>query len=196
MEKDYVERDVSWMYFNRRILLEAEKEEVPLLERLGFLGIYSNNLDEFFRVRVATLNRIIEYEDKGIKREQQTAVDTYREITRLNAQYSVRFEEIFARLKEELRTARYLAAGRDAVERSAAPVYLFPLRYPAQRFYESVVRLLFPSGSTTSPTMRYTSPSGSVRRRARLRMSMRLSSCPYRSSGVSCACPTTERESA
>ena len=102
MEKDYVERDVSWMYFNRRILLEAEKEEVPLLERLGFLGIYSNNLDEFFRVRVATLNRIIEYEDKGIKREQQTAVDTYREITRLNAQYSVRFEEIFARLKEEL----------------------------------------------------------------------------------------------
>ena len=75
MEKDYVERDVSWMYFNRRILLEAEKEEVPLLERLGFLGIYSNNLDEFFRVRVATLNRIIEYEDKGIKREQQTAVD-------------------------------------------------------------------------------------------------------------------------
>ena len=45
MEKDYVERDVSWMYFNRRILLEAEKEEVPLLERLGFLGIYSNNLD-------------------------------------------------------------------------------------------------------------------------------------------------------
>ena len=102
MEKDYVERDVSWMYFNRRILLEAEKEEVPLLERLGFLGIYSDNLDEFFRVRVATLNRIIEYEDKGIKREQQTAVDTYREITRLNAQYSVRFEEIFARLKEEL----------------------------------------------------------------------------------------------
>ena len=144
MEKDYVERDVSWMYFNRRILLEAEKEEVPLLERLGFLGIYSNNLDEFFRVRVATLNRIIEYEDKGIKREQQTAVDTYREITRLNAQYSVRFEEIFARLKEEL-GQRYLAAGRDAVERSAAPVYLFPLRYPAQRFYESVVRLLFPS---------------------------------------------------
>ena len=75
-----MERDVSWMYFNRRILLEAEKEEVPLLERLGFLGIYSNNLDEFFRVRVATLNRIIEYEDKGIKREQQTAVDKVRTI--------------------------------------------------------------------------------------------------------------------
>ena len=41
----YVERDVSWMYFNHRILQEAEKEYVPLLERLSFLGIYSNNLD-------------------------------------------------------------------------------------------------------------------------------------------------------
>ena len=59
-KKYYVERDVSWMYFNHRILTEAEKEEVPLLERLSFLGIYSNNLDEFFRVRVASLTRIVE----------------------------------------------------------------------------------------------------------------------------------------
>lgn len=44
----YVERDISWMYFNQRILLEAANPEVPLLERLTFLGIYSNNLDEFF----------------------------------------------------------------------------------------------------------------------------------------------------
>ena len=52
-EKRYVERDVSWMYFNHRILQEAQKENIPLLERLSFLGIYSNNLDEFFRVRMA-----------------------------------------------------------------------------------------------------------------------------------------------
>ena len=56
----YVERDVSWMYFNRRILQEAEKDGVPPMERLAFLGIYSNNLDEFFRVRVATLNRMLD----------------------------------------------------------------------------------------------------------------------------------------
>ena len=67
----YVERDISWMYFNQRILLEAARPEVPLLERLTFLGIYSNNLDEFFRVRVATLNRIIEYDDKNIQTEQE-----------------------------------------------------------------------------------------------------------------------------
>ena len=69
-EIPYLERDISWMYFNRRILSEAEKAPVPLLERLSFLGIYSNNLDEFYRVRVATLNRIIEYEDKTIKAER------------------------------------------------------------------------------------------------------------------------------
>ena len=77
----YIERDISWMYFNHRILLEATRPEVPILERLTFLGIYSNNLDEFFRVRVATLNRIVEYADKkraehrnpNTKTDRQTA---------------------------------------------------------------------------------------------------------------------------
>ena len=55
----YIERDISWMYFNHRILQEAQKPTVPLLERLSFLGIYSNNLDEFFRVRMASLNKIL-----------------------------------------------------------------------------------------------------------------------------------------
>ena len=87
-EIPYLERDISWMYFNRRILSEAEKAPVPLLERLSFLGIYSNNLDEFYRVRVATLNRIIEYEDKTIKAERETAIQTFREISRLNALYT------------------------------------------------------------------------------------------------------------
>ena len=59
----YIDRDISWMAFNRRILLESAREDVPLMERLNFLGIYSNNLDEFFRVRVASLRRIAEDED-------------------------------------------------------------------------------------------------------------------------------------
>lgn len=50
-------KEVSWLSFNERLLQEATKPEVPLIERLKFLGIYSNNLDEFFRVRVAILQR-------------------------------------------------------------------------------------------------------------------------------------------
>lgn len=102
-EEHYIERDVSWMYFNQRILLEAEKESVPLLERLSFLGIYSNNLDEFFRVRVATLNRIIEYEDKKIKCERERAIATFKEINRLNGQYSEAFEETFQKIDQALK---------------------------------------------------------------------------------------------
>ena len=99
----YVERDISWMYFNQRILLEAANPAVPLLERLTFLGIYSNNLDEFFRVRVATLNRIIEYDDKNIRKEQEIASQTLKQIGKLHNRYYQQFEETFAKIMEELK---------------------------------------------------------------------------------------------
>lgn len=58
-KEHYVNRDISWLYFNYRVLQEAENNEVPLIERARFLGIFSNNLDEFFRVRVATIRRMM-----------------------------------------------------------------------------------------------------------------------------------------
>ncbi|MCY3999046.1 MAG: polyphosphate kinase 1 [Flavobacteriaceae bacterium] len=58
MNKKYIYRDLSWLDFNARVLQEAEDESVPLLERLRFVGIFSNNLDEFFQVRYATLKHI------------------------------------------------------------------------------------------------------------------------------------------
>ena len=119
-EIPYLERDISWMYFNRRILSEAEKAPVPLLERLSFLGIYSNNLDEFYRVRVATLNRIIEYEDKTIKAERETAIQTFREISRLNALYTQKFEETFTAINTALRQNRiYLLNEQELQEEQA-----------------------------------------------------------------------------
>ena len=98
----YVARDISWMYFNQRILLEAAKKTVPLMERLSFLGIYSNNLDEFFRVRVATLSRIIECEDKDIRKEKQEAERIFKEINKLNKAYTRQFEETFAEILKDL----------------------------------------------------------------------------------------------
>ena len=97
-----IPRDVSWMYFNYRILQEAKNKDVPLLERLGFMGIYSNNLDEFFRVRMATQARIAESSVKQMKTQSEEAGETIKEINRLNNRYNREFEHVVQQLTEEL----------------------------------------------------------------------------------------------
>ncbi len=99
----YVPRDVSWMYFNHRILQEAEKEYVPLLERLSFLGIYSNNLDEFFRVRVAALSRLMDDRELS-KSMRETIKHSLRTINQLNKSHSQEYTECTKRVFKELET--------------------------------------------------------------------------------------------
>lgn len=96
----YVDRDISWMYFNHRILQEANKEYVPLHERLSFLGIYSNNLDEFFRVRVASLNRMLE--GKVSHETEQQLRKTLKVINKLNETYSKEYTESVEKVFHEL----------------------------------------------------------------------------------------------
>jgi polyphosphate kinase len=88
-ETELIHRDISWLSFNYRVLQEAKDPAVPLFERIKFLAIYSNNLDEFFRVRVASLRNLvrvgkktkkkIEYEPKAILREILKIVNTQQE---------------------------------------------------------------------------------------------------------------------
>lgn len=78
-----IPRDISWLSFNERVLQEAEDPTVPLKERIKFLGIFSNNLDEFFRVRVAALKRMIALGNKArmhLEQNPQAILDHIQEI--------------------------------------------------------------------------------------------------------------------
>ena len=98
-------RDVSWLSFNGRVLQEAADSTVPLRERVRFLGIFSNNLDEFFRVRVATLRRMVSVGEKSKMHMEDNPQEILDDIqmTVLNQQseFNRIWENIFSELKNE-----------------------------------------------------------------------------------------------
>ncbi|WP_418639025.1 polyphosphate kinase 1 [Winogradskyella sp.] len=106
MTKDkniYINRELSWLKFNERVLQEAADKEVPLIERLRFLGIFSNNLDEFFKVRYATVKRIYDA-GKGGKSELGgiKAGDLLEEITQVVIEQQSYSLEILDEIDKEL----------------------------------------------------------------------------------------------
>lgn len=100
----YINRELSWLQFNARVLQEAEDPSVPLCERLRFLGIFSNNLDEFFKVRYATIKRI-DLAGKTGKSELGgvRAKDLLEQITKIVIAQQAESLEILATIQEELK---------------------------------------------------------------------------------------------
>jgi len=94
----YIPKEISWLSFNERVLQEADNKDVPLIERIKYIGIYSNNLDEFFRVRVATLKRLAGFAEKGIEILGYSPADTLKEINRIVLKQRGYYEDIYRRL--------------------------------------------------------------------------------------------------
>src|SRR6056297_949418 len=99
----YVNREISWLWFNERVLQESADKNVPLIERLRFLGIFSNNLDEFFKVRYATVKRIVEAGKTGKSvLGGEVAKDLLEEITKIVIDQQKKSVEILKEIEGEL----------------------------------------------------------------------------------------------
>src|SRR6476620_10687596 len=113
-KRNIIPRDISWLSFNSRVLQEAADTDVPLPQRIRFLGIFSNNLDEFFRVRVATLKRMIQFGSKGRMHLEQNPEAILEEIQMTVLNQQTEFNRIWEIIVQELRAQKiFLVTDKD-----------------------------------------------------------------------------------
>lgn len=98
----YINREISWLSFNERVLQEAADKTTPLIERIKFLGIFSNNRDEFYRVRVATVRRLSKLGRKAVSLYGEDPKELLPKLQRKVIEQQNRFEEIYTEILKEL----------------------------------------------------------------------------------------------
>ena len=105
LDMELVNRELSWPSFNERVLQEAMDVLVPIIERLRFLGIYSNNMDEFYRVRVANVKRLVGIKNAAVQGYKGSASelleDIREEVMRQRKMFDKTYLEIVAQLEKE-----------------------------------------------------------------------------------------------
>ena len=98
----FINREVSWLSFNERVLQEAEDVKNPIIERMKFLGIFSNNRDEFFRVRVANIRRVAELPGKNFLSTGEDPKMVLDVILKQVLKQQTRFDRVYKRLIKDL----------------------------------------------------------------------------------------------
>ncbi len=133
----FIYRDLSWLSFNDRVLQEAEDPTVPLLERLMFLGIFSNNRDEFFRVRVATIKRMVRLGRKGLDLIGQDPVEVLERIVEFSKEAEEKFERVYTDVLLELERHNIFIINEKALKPDQA-------RFVKEYFHDEVLPTLVP----------------------------------------------------
>jgi polyphosphate kinase len=126
LKRKTISRDISWLSFNARVLQEAGDPTVPLRERIRFLGIFSNNLDEFFRVRVATLKRMIQFGAKAKMHLETNPEEILEEIQMTVLNQQSEFNRIWEGILKELRQDKiFLVTENDLTPEQAEFVHTY-----------------------------------------------------------------------
>ncbi len=140
----YINRDISWLAFNDRVLQEAEDPRVPLLERMKFLGIFSSNMDEFFRIRVATLRRLADLGENAGKILGGKPKKILAKIQSTVLKQRHKFDNIYTDLLEELAQHKIFIVNEKELTKAQG-------KYVRNYFRETVRPTLVPVMVDTAP---------------------------------------------
>jgi len=142
LKRRTIVRDVSWLSFNARVLQEAADASVPLRERIRFLGIFSNNMDEFFRVRVATLKRMVELGTKGNMHLEQAPDKILEEIQSIVLRQQREFNRIWDGISEELKQEKIFLLTEKELNREQK---VFVIRHFEEEVRSNTIPLMIES---------------------------------------------------